>query len=88
MAKWHDLYNVDVDGIDLDIEAGAGDQKVRETKHYTKNYKCVACCIQEAGPNMLHFIRKLKSLVPEMIVSQPVYGYPQVLVMVTLKVGS
>ena len=41
---------------------------------------------QEAGPNMLHFISKLKLLVPEMIVSQPVYGYPQVLVMV--KVGS
>lgn len=27
---------------------------------------------------MLHFIRKLKSLVPDMIVSQPTYGYPQV----------
>ena len=34
---------------------------------------------QEAGPNMLHFIRKLKSIHPDMIVSQPTYGYPQVL---------
>ena len=42
---------------------------------------------QEAGPNLLHFIRKLKLLVPDMVVSQPVYGYPQVQVMVTHKVG-
>ena len=27
---------------------------------------------------MLHFIRKLKSIHPDMIVSQPTYGYPQV----------
>ena len=27
VATWRDLYNVD--GIDLDIEAGAGDKKVR-----------------------------------------------------------
>ena len=58
MATWRDLYNID--GIDLDIEAGAGDRA-------------------EAGPNMVHFIRRLKSLQPEMIVSQPTYGYPQVL---------
>ena len=35
---------------------------------------------QEAGPNMLHFIRKLKSIVPDMIVSQATYGVPLVLV--------
>ena len=57
VATWRGLYNVD--GIDLDIEAGAGDRA-------------------EAGPNMVHFIRRLKSLQPEMIVSQPTYGYPQV----------
>ena len=57
VATWRSLYNID--GIDLDIEAGAGDRA-------------------EAGPNMVHFIRRLKSLQPEMIVSQPTYGYPQV----------
>ena len=31
---------------------------------------------------MLHFIRKLKSIHPDMIVSQPTYGYPQVVTMV------
>jgi len=57
VAQWVDLYKID--GIDLDIEAGAGDK-------------------QEAGPNMIVFIRKLKSLKPDLIVSQPTYGYPQV----------
>ena len=32
----------------------------------------------EAGPNLVHFIRKLKSLVPGFLVTQPTYGYPQV----------
>ena len=32
----------------------------------------------EAGPNLVHFIRKLKSLEPSLVVSQPSYGYPQV----------
>ena len=57
VASWRDLYNID--GIDLDIEAGAGDRA-------------------EAGPNMVHFIRKLKSIYPDFIISQPTYGYPQV----------
>jgi len=57
VAQWRDLYNID--GIDLDIEAGAGDKK-------------------EAGPNLIHFIRKIKSIHPDFIVSQPTYGYPQV----------
>ena len=57
VASWKTTYGID--GIDLDIEAGAGDKG-------------------EAGPNMVHFIRKLKSLQPSMIVSQPTYGYPQV----------
>ena len=31
----------------------------------------------EAGPNMVHFIRKLKELQPGFLVTQPTYGYPQ-----------
>jgi len=57
VATWKTDYGID--GIDLDIEAGAGDKS-------------------EAGPNMVHFIRKLKSLQPNLLVSQPTYGYPQV----------
>merc|ERR1711936_1023119 len=53
VATWKTDYGID--GIDLDIEAGAGDKS-------------------EAGPNMVHFIRKLKSLQPNLIVSQPTYG--------------
>ena len=41
VATWKSNYGID--GIDLDIEAGAGDKA-------------------EAGPNMIHFIRKLKYL--------------------------
>lgn len=57
VATWPDMYNCD--GIDLDIEEGAGAKP-------------------EAGVNMIHFIRKLKSLKPDMIIGQPTYGYPQV----------
>jgi len=57
VAEWPALYGCD--GIDLDLEEGAGARK-------------------EAGPNMIHFIRRLKELAPNIIVSQPVYGYPQV----------
>jgi len=57
VAKWRDDFGID--GVDLDIEEGAGSNKV-------------------AGPNLLHFIRKLKSIHPDMIVSQPTYGYPQI----------
>lgn len=32
----------------------------------------------EAGPNMVHFIRKLKALQPGFLVTQPTYGYPQI----------
>merc|ERR1712080_306804 len=59
VAKWKDDYGID--GIDLDIEEGAGSQG-------------------PAGPNMVHFIRKLKSIHPDWIVSQPTYGYPQIMV--------
>jgi len=57
IAQWPDLYGCD--GIDLDIETGAGNTK-------------------ESGVNLVHFVKKLKSLQPKMIVNQPVYGYPQV----------
>merc|ERR550539_391851 len=57
VAKWPELYGCD--GTDLDLEEGAGSNKI-------------------AGPNMVHFVRKLKQLSPGMIVSQPTYGYPQV----------
>merc|ERR1711997_700267 len=57
VAEWPDKYGCD--GIDLDLEEGAGSNKI-------------------AGPNMVHFVRKLKQLNPTMIVSQPTYGYPQV----------
>ena len=32
----------------------------------------------EAGQNMLHFLRRLKQLQPELIVGQPTYGFPQI----------
>merc|ERR1711997_1033945 len=57
VAEWPEKYGCD--GIDLDLEEGAGAHK-------------------EAGPNMIHFIKKLRELKPGLIISQPVYGYPQV----------
>ena len=53
VAEWPEKYGCD--GIDLDLEEGAGSNKI-------------------AGPNMVHFVRKLKQLKPSMIVSQPTYG--------------
>ena len=55
VASWKDLYACD--GIDLDIEEGAGQQ-------------------EEAGYNLVHFIRKLRELQPNIIIGQPTYGYP------------
>jgi hypothetical protein len=57
VAQWPSLYKCD--GIDLDIEAGAGDQA-------------------SAGQNLVHFVRKLRQLVPNIYIGQPTYGYPQV----------
>merc|ERR1719205_329032 len=57
VAKWPEEYGCD--GIDLDLEEGAGSNKI-------------------AGPNMIHFVRKLKELNPSIIVSQPTYGWPAV----------
>jgi len=57
VARWRDDYHID--GIDLDIEEGAGSNKV-------------------AGPNLVHFIRRIRSIHPDMTISQPAYGYPQI----------
>lgn len=62
VAAWPEKYGCD--GIDLDLEEGAGARR-------------------EAGPNMIHFIRKIREIrkaagLPRMIISQPTYGYPQV----------
>lgn len=57
VAEWPALYGCD--GIDLDIEEGAGSRP-------------------EAGPNLVHFIRKLRQLQPDIIIGQPTYGFPQV----------
>jgi hypothetical protein len=57
VATWPSKYGCD--GIDLDIEEGAGSRP-------------------EAGPNMVHFVRRLRQLWPEAIVGQPAYGYPAV----------
>ena len=57
VAKWPELYGCD--GVDLDLEDGAGDTP-------------------KAGPNMIHFVRKLRELQPTMIIGQPTYGFPQV----------
>ena len=59
VAEWPEKYGCD--GIDLDIEDGAGDAK-------------------GAGKNMIHFVRKLKQLQPKMIIGQPTYGYPAVII--------
>merc|ERR1711971_739923 len=32
----------------------------------------------KAGPNMIHFVKKLRKLQPKMIIGQPTYGFPQV----------
>jgi len=47
------------DGIDLDLESGAGDRP-------------------EAGINMYFFIQKLRSYVPDFIITQPTFGFPQI----------
>jgi len=62
VAAWPEKYGCD--GIDLDLEEGAGAKA-------------------EAGPNMIHFIKKIREIraaagLPRMVISQPCYGYPQV----------
>jgi len=57
VATWPSKYGCD--GIDLDIEDGAGGAP-------------------NVGQNLMTFIKVLKKTNPSMIVTQPVYGYPQV----------
>mmetsp|Transcript_10682 Transcript_10682/g.23544 ORF Transcript_10682/g.23544 Transcript_10682/m.23544 type:complete len:307 (-) Transcript_10682:68-988(-) len=57
VSKWPAQYGID--GVDLDLETGAGDTA-------------------QAGPAMMAFINKLRAVAPDMIVTQPVFGYPQV----------
>ena len=57
MAKVVATWNAD--GVDLDIEEGAGAHP-------------------KAGENLTHFVRKLKSIRPNMLVTLPVYGFPQI----------
>jgi hypothetical protein len=57
VAKWKGLYGID--GVDLDLETGAGDTS-------------------ESGPAAMAFARKLKEIDPTFIVTQPVFGSPQV----------
>jgi hypothetical protein len=32
----------------------------------------------EAGPNLVHFMKRLRQLQPDIIIGQPTYGYPQI----------
>ena len=57
VALWPSLYGID--GIDLDLETGAGDT-------------------QTAADNMVIFVKRLREVNPTIIISQPVFGFPQV----------
>lgn len=57
VATWPEKYGCD--GIDLDIEEGAGEAA-------------------NAGANMVHFVNKLRTLKPDIIIGQPTYGYPAI----------
>ena len=57
VATWVSEFGID--GIDIDIEEGAGSQAA-------------------AGPNLGHFIKRLREIQPNIIISQPTYGYPQI----------
>merc|ERR1711939_1018939 len=56
VVKWRQYG---IDGVDLDIETGAGDTPA-------------------SGPACIAFAKKLKELDPTFIVTQPVFGSPQV----------
>ena len=32
----------------------------------------------EAGPNFVHFVNKIRTIKPEMIIGQPTYGFPAI----------
>jgi hypothetical protein len=48
------------------------------TGDHVKTIEAGAGDRKDAGPNMVHFIRKLRQLKPNIIIGQPTYGYPQV----------
>ena len=67
----------------MDLEAGAGDQPVGKyfSKSSIKHFSMKSFIIfffQAAGVNMFFFIEKLRSYVPDFIITQPTFGYPQV----------
>jgi hypothetical protein len=57
VVQWKQIYGAD--GIDLDIEEGAGNASA-------------------AGQNLIEFVRELKRIDPQFLVTLPVYGYPQI----------
>jgi hypothetical protein len=57
VAQWPSKHGCD--GIDLDIETGAG-------------------AAPHVGENLAAFVKKLNELNPSMLVTQPVFGFPQV----------
>lgn len=57
VATWPSVYGCD--GIDLDIEEGAGSTS-------------------ESGANLVYFLQKLRQLNPDIIITQPTYGFPQI----------
>jgi len=57
VGHWKQQYGVD--GIDLDVEAGAGEHP-------------------DTGINLYYFIKKLRSIHPDFIITQPSFGYPQI----------
>eukprot|EP01083_Nonionella_stella_P225654 802006_1 len=57
VATWDEKYGCD--GVDLDIEGGAGNS-------------------QTSAQALVAFAKKLRSINPNLIITQPVYGYPQV----------
>eukprot|EP01084_Bolivina_argentea_P006442 12235_1 len=57
VAQWDTKYGAD--GIDLDIETGAGNS-------------------QNAANNLVIFAKKVRELNSKLIITQPVYGFPQV----------
>lgn len=57
VSEWPQKYGCD--GIDLDIEKGAGST-------------------HKAGENLIHFMRKLKSLNPKIVITHAVGGHPHI----------
>ena len=79
VARWKDDFKID--GIDLDLEEGAGSRKEAGPNmvHFVRFKKSKANNLLFLG--LIHTFgscRRLKQLQPDLLVSQPTYGYPQV----------